>query len=120
MKLKLDENLPDDLALFFRESGYDAMSVREQDLNGSPDRLISRICIQEQRILVSLDLDFADIRMYPPEEYAGLIVFRLKSQDRDSIIKASKKVIDCLAEETIRHCLWIVEDNNLRIRGGQD
>jgi hypothetical protein len=31
---------------------------------------------------VTLDLDFANIRAYPPGKHAGIVVLRLKHQDK--------------------------------------
>lgn len=36
MKLKLDENLPNELALVFRNAGHDAVTVLDQGLSGEP------------------------------------------------------------------------------------
>ncbi len=46
-------------------------------MGGSDDRLIA-ICKAE----FTLDLDFADIVTYPPEEYAGIVGFRLGSAQK--------------------------------------
>ena len=34
MKIKVDEDLPKSATIFLREKGYDAISVREQGMNG--------------------------------------------------------------------------------------
>ena len=82
MKFKFDENLPVELAEELRAAGYEAATVDDQRLVGAGDRQLSEVCKSEGRILVTLDLDFADIRTYPPEEHPGLIVLRLVRQDR--------------------------------------
>ncbi|MDF5725367.1 MAG: DUF5615 family PIN-like protein [Rhizonema sp. PD37] len=66
MKFKIDENLPVELADLLQSAGYDAMTVNQQKLSGEKDPIILEICQQEGRVLVTLDLDFADIRTYPP------------------------------------------------------
>jgi predicted nuclease of predicted toxin-antitoxin system len=35
-----------------------------------------RFCTHEGRILLTLDLDFSDIRAYLPEEFPGILVLR--------------------------------------------
>ncbi len=49
----------------------------DQRLVGTSDRHLSEVCKSEGRIFVTLDLDFADIRTYPPDEHPGIIVLRL-------------------------------------------
>ncbi len=87
MKFKVDENLPVDVAELLREAGYDAATVLEQHLSGAVDSAVASVCRQEGRTLVTLDLDFADIRSYPPAQYPGLIVLRLKQQDKPHILE---------------------------------
>ncbi len=77
MRFKLDENLPIELAELFRRSGHDAQTVFDEGLAGAEDAEIASVCVRERRAVVTLDMDFADIRAYPPPEYAGIVVFRL-------------------------------------------
>lgn len=81
MQFKLDENLPASLVTLFTVAGHDAVSASAQDLQGAPDATISEACRSEERALVTLDVGFADIRAYPPSDYAGIIVLRLRHQD---------------------------------------
>ena len=77
MRFKLDENMPHDLALFLNAIGHDAETVQEEGLSGYADENLLPIAHQENRILLTFDLDFADIREYPPGSHSGIIVFRL-------------------------------------------
>ena len=61
-EFKIDENLPTEFAEILQEAGYDAMTVHQQKLKGEKDPILLEICQQEGRILVTLDLDFANIR----------------------------------------------------------
>src|SRR5919109_40581 len=53
-----------------REASHEAATVLDQDLGGRDDRAVATICQQAARALVTLALDFADIRTYPPAHYA--------------------------------------------------
>jgi predicted nuclease of predicted toxin-antitoxin system len=79
MKFKIDENLPVETADLLKRAGYDALTVSDQNLSGIADPEIISICNSGERALISLDLRFADIHAYPPENLPGLIVLRLKS-----------------------------------------
>lgn len=117
MRFKLDENLPAEAAAYLREQGHEADSVFEEGLAGSPDSKISEICRIESRILVTLDLDFADVRTYPPRESCGVIVLRLASPDRQSVLNILPRVLTLLLTEPVRERLWIVDEKRTRIRG---
>lgn len=116
MKFKVDENLPVRCVDLLREAGHDALSVLEQGLVGAPDAQLAEVCSSEERILVSLDLDFADLRTYPPSESAGIVVFRLKSQDASSLQQVVSRLVTLLAVESPTGQLWIVEEDKVRVR----
>ena len=118
MKFKLDENLPAEAAALIRAASHDARSVFDEQLVGAPDERIAQACAQEQRILITLDLDFADIRTYPPGDYCGIIVLRLARQDRDSVLAIIPRLLALLDSEPVTGRLWIVDETATRIRGG--
>ncbi len=117
MKFKIDENLPCEVAELLRVAGYDAMTVMEQQLNGKSDPTIAIVCQQEDRILVTLDLDFANIHSYPPDQFPGFIVLRLKQQDKPHILAVFRRVISMFAVQTPDLHLWIVDESRIKIRG---
>jgi predicted nuclease of predicted toxin-antitoxin system len=117
MKFKVDENLPVEAAEVLRQAGHDAVTVLEQQLGGAPDSVIASICRQEGRGLVTLDTDFADIRVYPPTDFPGLIVLRLRRQDKRHVIEALERLTPLLSSEPLECHLWIVEETRVRIRG---
>jgi predicted nuclease of predicted toxin-antitoxin system len=117
---KVDENLPFEVVELLRTSGYDAMHVLDQRLGGHPDRRVADVCADEHRALITLDLDFADIRRYPPQEFHGLIVLRVRSQDVDHVISVLRRLIPLMTSESLSHRLWIVDEATLRVRPGED
>lgn len=116
MKFKTDENLPEEAAELLRSAGYDASTILEQSMGGELDPEVASVCRREQRILVTLDLGFADIRTYPPEEYHGLIVLRLRQQDKAHVVGVIEQLLPMLETEQLANRLWIVEEDRIRIR----
>ena len=116
MKFKIDENLPTEVAQRLQEAGYDAATVLDQQLGGEADVNLAYVCQQEKRVIITLDLDFADIRSYPPQAYAGLIVLRLKQQDKLYVLQVVERLLKALKEEAVEHKLWIVDEERIRIR----
>ena len=117
MKFKIDENLPIDIADLLHSGGHDALTVFDQKLIGQDDRRILDICKAEERALITLDLDFSDVRSYPPQEYFGLIVLRLRRQDKAYVREIIRRIIPLFAQEQVEYRLWIVEENRIRVRG---
>jgi len=116
MKFKTDENLPVEFAEALREAGHDAVSVYDQRLTGRPDVDIAGVCRTEERALVTLDTDFANVQRYPPSEHCGIIVMRLAYQDKPYVLGVVPVIVRLLASESIEQRLWIVEESRVRIR----
>lgn len=116
LRFKVDENLPTEVAMLLRDAGYDAVTVVDQKMGGRDDLVIAEICQDEQRIIVSLDLDFSDIRSYSPIDFAGIIVFRMVKQNKSRIVASAKRVIPLLGSEEIAGKLWVVDESRVRIR----
>jgi len=117
MKFKIDENLPVEIAEVFQLAGHDAITVVDQNLSGEDDAVVIDICSREERTLVTLDLDFADIRNYPPQKFPGIMVFRVQRQDKNLLVTILKRVIPMIESEPVKRHLWIIEETHVRIRG---
>jgi predicted nuclease of predicted toxin-antitoxin system len=117
VKFKVDENLPVEVADRLQQASYDALTVPEQHLSGSPDPEVASVCQEERRALVTLDTNFADIRAYPPDQFFGLIVLRLQRQDKPHVLEVLEHLVPMLPREPLERHLWIVEETRVRIRG---
>ena len=116
MRFKTDENLPGDIVIALRTDGHDVSSVRDQGMSGRPDEAVAQACTVEGRVVFSLDLDFADVRRFPPHRHAGIIVLRPSRQDPIPVMRLFELVRSRLRSADIRGQLWIVGESGLRIR----
>jgi len=117
MRWKIDENVHPAVATFLQGRGHDAVTVWDQNLQGVPDRRLAKVCFSERRVLLTLDLDFANILAYPPEAHAGIVVLRLINQSRAWLLRVIKQAIAALETERVAGRLWVIEDNRIRVRG---
>lgn len=112
MKLKLDENVHGDVGETLRTQGHDVLTVHDQDLAGHPDTDVAAAVKDEGRCLVTFDLDFADPRRYPPSDYAGLVVLRLRVPTAK---QQTERLAAFFAERSeVVGRLWIVEEARAR------
>ena len=118
MRFKVDENLHEDVAATLRAEGHDARTVYEEGLRGHSDRDIADVCRRDQRAVVTLDLDFGNIREYPPEDYPGLIVLRVVNQSRPHILWVLSQIFELLEHQPLAGHLWVVSESGVRIRPG--
>ena len=98
MRLKLDENLPAELAADLRDRGHDVETVVEEHLGGRTDRLILAAARRERRTLITLDKgireDALRARMRAP---APVILLRLRSSGANAVRTTSIRAVEELA-----------------------
>jgi predicted nuclease of predicted toxin-antitoxin system len=117
MRAKIDENLPVETVRLLDEAGWDTSTVHEDRLSGADDQLVITACQREDRVLFTLDLDFGDIRRYPPGAYPGIVVLRPVEPDREAVLALLANALPAFSHEPIRQRLWIVEPDRIRVRG---
>lgn len=115
--VKTDENLSAEAAAHLRSQGVDAASVVEQRMRGFDDDDVWAVCCREGRALVTLDVDFADQRIYPTRGTAGIVVLRVSSQDKPHVrALLDRFVVPLLRQGDLADRLWIVSDTKVRPR----
>ena len=77
MTFLVDADVPRSAADMVRRHGYDAVDVGDIGLRHADDSVIASHAQRERQCLVTGDFDFADIRNYPPQHYAGLVVLMI-------------------------------------------
>lgn len=119
MRFKIDENLPVEVAELLVAETHDAVTVIAQELMGIRDSQLAEVCQAEDRILVTLDVGFADIRTYPPQTLPGVIVLRLGNLEKNHVLNTVRRIIPLMGQEPLAQRLWIVEEAQIRIRGSE-
>uniref|UniRef100_Q01T95 DUF5615 domain-containing protein n=1 Tax=Solibacter usitatus (strain Ellin6076) TaxID=234267 RepID=Q01T95_SOLUE len=116
MRFKLDENLGSRSTHLFRQAGHSVETVLEEGLSGAADEAVFNACLLEDRCLVTLDLDFADVMRFPPHKAAGIAVLRLpKGASLRVLEKFVSDRLSTLVTESIEGRLWVVEAGRIRV-----
>ena len=116
MKLLMDENMPREAADLLRNLGHDVKSIQDLNLQGTKNGDIYRLIQAEERILVTLDLDFANILNYPTKSHPGIIVLRVRVQNPPSIVAALRRFLQQVTPDELLGNLTIVDESRYRIR----
>jgi predicted nuclease of predicted toxin-antitoxin system len=116
VRVKLDENLPHDLATALRRDGHDVDTVVEERLAGESDPVVVAAATDEGRIVLTLDRGIRDLRRYPPGSHAGILVLRPAAQDPDSILSLIQRLVNTHPLDELRSCVVVVEPRKVRIR----
>jgi predicted nuclease of predicted toxin-antitoxin system len=115
MRIKLDENLPVQLAAILAKLGHDVHTVPQEKLSGKTDLEIWQAAQQDARFLITQDLDFSDTRRFIPGTHSGILLIRLRSPDRQSLIA---RVADVFRHEEISRwvgCFVVATERKVRV-----
>ncbi len=52
----------------------------------------------------------------PTKQFPGLIVLRLRRQDKPCVLEILSHLVAVLSSEPLEHHLWTVEEDRIRIR----
>ena len=116
MKFKVDENLPVELVADLRAAGHQAQTVPEEGLAGSPDPTVMERVQIEGRVLLTMDKGIANARAYPPERYAGIVLFRPGTSGRGAVLTFVRRHLPALLQADLAGHLLVISDRGIRIR----
>jgi predicted nuclease of predicted toxin-antitoxin system len=103
-EFKLDENLPLEIAVAFQDSGH-YVDVEILDHARADDR-----------ILLTMDKDIADVRLFPPSEYPGIVRFRPAASGRGEVLRFVRQALPDLLSTNLEGRLVIVSPRGIRVR----
>lgn len=113
--IKLDEDLPTEIAVFLRAAGHDCTTVYEQGHCGLPDSQLWPIVQGEHRVLFTGDKGFANARDFPPGSHAGVVLFRIPRESRGGYIRLTEFLLANFALETADGAIVVVSPDAIRI-----
>jgi predicted nuclease of predicted toxin-antitoxin system len=119
MRFLIDADLPRSSSDVIRRYGHEAIDVRDVGLRDAKDADIARYARTQGLCLITGDVDFADIRNYPPSQYAGIVVLSLhrtaNARFINRLLDGFLQQQDLLAQ--LPGNLAIVEPGRVRLRG---
>ncbi len=116
MRIKLDENLPSDLVAALRQLGHDVESVPQENLAGAPDHVVWQAAQNEERFLITQDLDFSHNLHINPIDHHGVLLLRLTTPTRRRLIQRVEAIFASEVVSQWRGCLVVATDRKIRIR----
>jgi predicted nuclease of predicted toxin-antitoxin system len=116
MKLKLDENLSRHLKSMLTGLGHDVLTAADENLLSRPDTEVAAVCLKEGRMLFTLDIEFADLRKYPPGDHPGIILFRTPSFGPLTVNKFITDFVRSMNLQDLIACVAVVDPDRVRVR----
>lgn len=99
-----------------RELGFSVVTAKEVKLNGKADFEILKWAIKKQRILVTEDVDFGNILLYPLKLHHGIILLRFRHRLEGEIHTILSNLLKKLKPKDFKQTLVIVDADKYRLR----
>jgi predicted nuclease of predicted toxin-antitoxin system len=99
-----------------RAEGYDACAAVEVGLAGVPDEEILRFAIEHDRILLTLDADFANLVRFPPDRTKGIVRLKVHPPTEQAIADMIRRALLLVQNVDLSGRLAVVDKDKVRIR----
>ncbi len=117
LPVKVDEDLPEDVAAIFAAAGYAAATVRSQGWGGLLDEELWPKVQAEGHWLVTADKAFGNIRLYVPGTYISVVLLQADEESRRNYLELASATVRSLRLEEFPGCLIVATSRGIRIRG---
>jgi predicted nuclease of predicted toxin-antitoxin system len=101
---------------WLRETGHDAVHLREEGLQRLPDEEILLKARQEDRIILTMDLDFGTLLAISQASFPSVILFRLSDERSRFVNERLGVILPQCAEVLETGAIISVSDQAFRIR----
>jgi len=98
-----------------KKQGYEVITLKELNKQDAPDQEVIKIAKSKSAILITNDLDFGNIFLYPPSQFGGVIVLRISPEKEDAGHRTLLDYLDRVTQEKISKTLVIVDHQKCRI-----
>lgn len=115
MRIKLDENLPVSLKAVLSNLHHDVHTLPEESLSGASDPAVWEAAQQDARFFITQDLDFSDLRRFAPGTHHGILLVRLRSPDRQSLIRRVTEVFEYEDVSGWAKCFVVATERKVRV-----
>lgn len=116
MKILADHCVYGKTIRILREAGHEVTPLKQIIPPYSDDPDVIALATTLDAILLSNDKDFADIILYPPANFQGIVVLRITPQSEDLVHNTLLNMLLKKDRERLRGSLVVIRGNKIRIR----
>ncbi|MEH2082794.1 MAG: DUF5615 family PIN-like protein [Nostoc sp.] len=116
MKFLVDMGISLRTVSWLRSDGYDVVHLRDEGLRRLPDNKILIKARTEGKILLTIDLDFAQLLAVSGDSLPSVILFRLGNDNYDAINKRLTNVLSECQEDLEVGAIVSVSNETFRVR----
>ncbi len=119
MKILADECVFRITTESLRQGGHDVVTAQALSLAGKPDAIVLTTASDNGYVFLTNDMHFSNILEYPPGQFHGIIVLRIRPRTEAKVHRALLKFLEANDQSEVDGSLIIVDQNKYRIRHGR-
>lgn len=112
-KFLIDENISPKTQQFLTKLGFDVVLLKSR---GITDEKVVTQAMEQERIIITLDLDFGEIFHFHKKGEVGIIVLRMVPPTVENVNTALKRFLSSVDMEKHKRSLIILNKRKYRIR----
>jgi predicted nuclease of predicted toxin-antitoxin system len=115
LKALTDELIPTDTVLYLRAIGHNVQDIKELGMSGQDDEAILRYARKKNRVLITADSDFANLKKFPLIKEPGRIVLSIGSTSSFRLNRALERLFRLMKLRDFKGNLITVTQDNVTI-----
>lgn len=101
---------------WLRQQGYDVTHLREEGLHKLPDEQVLAKAVAEQRIVLTMDLDFGYLLAISKVSLPSVILFRLEDKRSERVNERLAEVLRLCLNDLSAGAIVVVTETTIRVR----
>jgi predicted nuclease of predicted toxin-antitoxin system len=82
LRFLADHCIPNSIANLLKHSGYKVFKLRTYLRKDATDKEVIKKAFEMDTILISLDDNFCDTKIYPPKKFNGIVALQIKNNTK--------------------------------------
>lgn len=116
MRFLVDMPLSPELAIWLEQQGHDAIHAIEVGLHRASDAAILEYGRNEQRVVVTADLDYPRLLALAEAEGPGLVLFRGGNYSEREAVERLRRALETIPIEELANSIVVIEKGRIRRR----
>ena len=116
LRFLVDMNLPSKTTTNLQQQGWDALRVSQVLPMDTEDPKILEFARQQNRVIITQDLDFSSLLALGGYEKPSLITFRLSMPDSETITRKLLEIVPHIEDRLAERCAVTIDDRRVRVR----
>lgn len=115
MKFLIDMPASPELVPWLQERGHEAVHAKDINLGTASDSTIMNQAVNEERTVITADLDFGTLLAQSGSDAPGVILFRGGNYSEAEMRELVARVLETVKPDVLKHSIAVVDKRRIRV-----